>query len=67
MPMPPRTTTTTIQRLSDKIASLAPNPRGNNLVFHDLVFDLPFLAFETRRIFGLSVYHGTKLRDTYLH
>jgi hypothetical protein len=25
------------------------------------------LAFATRRTFGLSVYHGTKLRDTYLH
>lgn len=66
--MPPRTTTTTtIQRLSNQIAPLAPNPRGNTLVFLDLVFDLPFLAFATRRTFGLSVYHGTKLRDTYLH
>jgi hypothetical protein len=61
MPMPPRTTTTTmIKRLSEKTASLAPNLRRNTVVFLDLVFDLPpFLAFETRRTFGLSVYQGT--------
>jgi hypothetical protein len=60
MPMRPRTATTTMRKtLSEITASLAPNLRRNTIVFLDLVFDLPFLAFETRRTFGLSVYQGT--------